>query len=386
MRIELRGIAVTARVRQISAMDPSAHPFLIRFEPAAREQLLRCLIREDHVHGAFLFHQGDAADGVHLVLEGEVEIIRVAGAHEKILNVVQPGDYFGEVAVLDGFGRSTSARTRGATSIAKIPGPVLLEVLATSPGAATLALFQHVLTTLRKATDLIVAEVVHKEKLSLVGEMASSLMHDLRTPVSSIRLSADLINTAARDGKVPHWCDGIRLQCDRLVGMAAELMEFSRGESKLAPGRTTTTKFIDQFKELNDGYLAQTGIDIRFHAEPAEIEIDSMRLLRVVLNLVTNAVQALAATRNARIDVRAWVKDAVFYLEVEDNGPGIPPAVQSQIFEPFVTHGKSEGTGLGMAIVRSIVTAHGGGITFKTSPGEGASFLVSIPQPAVARP
>jgi signal transduction histidine kinase len=367
-------------------MDPSAHPFLDRFTPDARAQLLRCIIREDYPHGAFLFKQGDPADGLHLVLEGEVEIIRAAGTHEKILNVVQPGDYFGEVAVLDGHGRSTSARTRGATSIAKIPGPILLEVLATSPGAATLALFQHVLTTLRKATDLIVAEVVHKEKLSLVGEMASSLMHDLRTPVTSIRLSADLIGTTARGGKVPQWCDGIRLQCDRLVGMAAELMEFSKGESKLAPCQTTTTKLLDQFQDLNESYLAQTGVDIRFKAEPAEIVIDSMRLQRVVLNLMTNAVEALKATRDARIDVRAWVKDSTFYLTVKDNGPGIPLAVQSQIFEPFVTHGKCDGTGLGMAIARNIVAAHGGTITFQTALNEGASFLITIPQPLSVQP
>jgi signal transduction histidine kinase len=225
-----------------------------------------------------------------------------------------------------------------------------------------------------------VSEVVHKEKLSLVGEMASSLMHDLRTPVSSIRLSADLIGTTSRDGKIPQWCDGIRLQCDRLVGMAAELMEFSKGESTLALGRTSTTAFLEQFKTLNEGCLIPAGIEIRFDAEPAGIEIDSMRLQRVLQNLVTNAIQALRATPQPRIETRAWVKDSIFYLAVKDNGPGIPAAIQGRIFEPFVTHGKSEGIGLGMAIVRNIVIAHGGNITFETAPDQGTSFLISLPQ------
>jgi signal transduction histidine kinase len=365
-------------------MDASAHRFLDGFTPAARERLLGCMIREDYPDGMYLFHQGDAADGVYLVLEGQVEIVRTAGTHEKILNSIPPGDYFGEVAVLDGFGRSTAARAQGATSIAKIPGTALLETLAAEPGTVTLGLVQHVLDHLRKATDMIVREVVHKEKLSLVGEMASSLMHDLRTPVSSIRLSADLIGTTAREGKIPQWCEGIRLQCDRLVGMAAELMEFSKGESRLALSRTGTTVFLEQFKTLNEESLAPTGIEIRFDAEPAEIVIDSMRLQRVLQNLVTNAVDALHATPKPRIEIGAWVKDSTFFLAVKDNGPGIPAAIQSQIFEPFVTHGKSKGIGLGMAIVRNIVTAHGGTITFETAPGRGTSFLISLPQKTVA--
>ena len=105
-----------------------------------------------------------------------------------------------------------------------------------------------------------------------------------------------------------------------------------------------------------------------------------MRLQRVLQNLVTNAVQALQVTPKPHIRVRAWVKDSTFYLTVKDNGPGIPAAIQSQLFEPFVTFGKKEGIGLGMAIVRNIVTAHGGTITFETGPKQGTAFLISLPQ------
>jgi signal transduction histidine kinase len=162
--------------------------------------------------------------------------------------------------------------------------------------------------------------------------------------------------------------------------MAVELMEFSRGESKLALNRTSTTAFIEQFKILNEGGLNPAGFEIRFDVEPGGIEIDAMRMQRVLQNLVTNAIEALHATPKPRVEIRAWVKDSIFYLVVKDNGPGIPAAIQTQIFEPFVTHGKSKGTGLGMAIVRNIVTAHGGTISFETSPKRGASFLVSLPQ------
>src|SRR5476649_2422035 len=132
-------------------MDAPAHRFLDGFPPDARARLVACMIREDHPDGAYLFHEGDAADGIYLVLEGEVEIVRVAGTHEKILDSIPSGDYFGEVAVLDGFGRSTAARARGAISVARIPRTALLEILAAGPGSLTLKLFQDVLVHLRKA-------------------------------------------------------------------------------------------------------------------------------------------------------------------------------------------------------------------------------------------
>jgi signal transduction histidine kinase len=364
-------------------MDVSTHRFLEGFTPAARARLIACMVRETHPDGAFLFHEGDAADGVYLVLEGEVEIVRAAGKNEKILDSILAGDFLGEVAVLDGFGRSTAARARGDLLVARIPRAILLEILAAEPGTLTLSLFQHVIAHLRKANDLVVSEVVHKKKLSLVGEMASSLMHDLRNPVSSIRLSAELIGTASHEGKIPKWCEGIRLQCDRLTGMAAELMEFSRGEAKLAVSRTDIMEFVEQFKTLNENYLDSIGIKICFIDEPAEIEIDSMRMQRVVLNLITNAAEALAATSDPAIDLHIWVSDSTLFVSVKDNGPGIPPEIQGEIFEPFVTQGKSKGIGLGMAIVRNIVTAHGGTITFETAPGQGTTFLIRLPQPKI---
>lgn len=361
-------------------MDPSTHRFLDGFSPAAKERLLQCMLHEEYADKAYLFREGDEADGIYLILSGQVEIVRVAGKREQILDVISFGDYLGEVAVLDGFGRSTSARARGATSVVKIPGSDLLDVLASGSGALTLKLFRRVLTHLRRTTDEVVREIVHKEKLTLVGEMASSIMHDLRNPVTSIRLSADLISMDLPDGKVPKWCDGIRLQCDRLVAMAAELMEFSRGETRIALVRTTTTEFLEQFESLIESYLANTEVTVQFCADPAPIQIDTMRMHRALQNLVTNAVEALHVTPNPSIIVAATVKGSDFRLTVQDNGPGIPEAIQSRIFEPFVTHGKREGIGLGMAIVRNIVTAHHGTITFDTTPGKGTTFLVSLPQ------
>jgi len=362
-------------------MDARSNRFLIDFTEAGRERLVGQLLHEDYASGAYLFQEGDAADGVCLVLHGEVEIVKHAGNSEQVLGYFSAGDFLGEVAVLDGQGRSTSARAKGDVSIAKIPRDQLLEALAAEPVSLTISLFQQVLSHLRKTNDLFVHEVVHKEKLSLVGEMASALMHDVRNPVSGIQLAADLIGMNHSDEETVLCCNRIRLQCDRLVGMATELLEFSRGESKLNISRTTIAAFLDQFKILNEEYfLSHANIAFTVEGEPVEVAIDSMRLLRVVQNLVTNAVEAIGAKPDSCVEIRGGINEEIFYLTVSDNGPGIPEAVQSRIFEPFVTYGKSGGTGLGMAIVSNVVKAHGGAITFETRVGEGTAFLIQLPK------
>jgi signal transduction histidine kinase len=162
--------------------------------------------------------------------------------------------------------------------------------------------------------------------------------------------------------------------------MAGELLEFSRGETRLDLTQTDTGAFLKQYLTLNEEYFKTTGIKFSLEADPGPIEIDSMRLLRLVQNLVSNAVDALGKKPDGHIDIRARIKDGVFLLKVRDNGPGIPDAIKDRLFEPFVTHGKKGGTGLGMAIAASVVKAHRGTINFVTAAGEGTEFIVKLPQ------
>jgi signal transduction histidine kinase len=226
---------------------------------------------------------------------------------------------------------------------------------------------------------------VHKEKLTLIGEMAGSLMHDLRNPVQVILSSADIVRMSHDDEPTVTSCERIRTQCDRMVTMAGELLEFSRGESKLHLVRTDTSALLEEFMKLNESYFRETGIKIRLEDEVAEIEVDSARLLRALQNLVSNAVEALGSQEDGVVTIGTWVRDAVFYLSVSDNGPGIPNSVQGHIFEPFVTAGKTGGTGLGMAIVRNVIAGHRGVISFETAPGKGTRFLAKIPQDAASQ-
>jgi signal transduction histidine kinase len=369
-----------------SNMDVRENRFLEGFSPAGRDRLVGYLTYQDLGAGEYLFREDDPADGVCLVLEGEVEILRTAGDGEHILTSIGAGDFLGEVAVLDGHGRSTDARAREATGVAWIPRNALLEVLVTEPVTLTLHLFQNVLAVLRQTNDLYIEEAVRKKKLSLIGEMAGSLMHDLRNPVTAIQLAADLVKMDHSDEETVRCCETIRLQCDRVMAMAEELLEFSRGEARLHLESTDTTVLVQRFLAFNDDSSRPPGLKFTILAEPAEIEIDSMRLLRVLQNLVANAVDAVNSRPDGRLDVRVWVRDGILHLTVRDNGSGIPAQIRDRLFEPFVTHGKTGGTGLGLAIVLNVVAAHRGKISVETEGGQGTEFLIRIPQDAAGRP
>jgi signal transduction histidine kinase len=367
-------------------MDANQNRFLELFSPEGRLKVISHLIYQEVADGDYLFHEGDIAEGVCLVIAGKVEISKKAGEREEVLSTFEAGNFLGEVAVLDGEGRSTDARAKGPATVAWIPSADLLAVLMNEPVTVTLHLFQNVLSLLRRTNELYLDERVRKEKMSLIGEMAGSLMHDLRTPVQVVLSSVDLIRmTHSGDAELEDCCQKMQLQCDRMVAMAGELLEFSKGETKLHLERTDTTTLLRQFVSFNEENFRPVGITINVEDEAAEVEIDSMRLLRVLQNLTNNAVEVLNSRPGGRVDVRAWVRDSTLFLSVRDNGPGIPPEVRDRMFEPFVTHGKKGGTGLGLSIVQNVVTAHRGKITFETEAGQGTEFLIRIPQDSASR-
>ena len=364
-------------------MEAHANKLWEGFSPAGKERLLTSMQLEVYREHDSLFEEGDPADGVCLVLKGQVEIIRRLGMQEQLLATFGEGEFLGEIAVLDNGPRSACARAHGPVTIGKIPKAILLEVLLSEPSAVSLHLFQQLLVYLRRTNDLFAGEVLHKEKLSVVGEMASSLMHDLRNPLTGIRLAADLLSLKApHDAETVRCCDQVRFQCDRVNAMTRDLLQYSKGDIGLQLARTTTTAFLESFRALHEDYLRQTGVACQIISDPAEIEIDEMRCLRLLQNLITNSVEALLGRTDGLIQIRGWVAEGMFNLTVSDNGPGIPEPIRDRVFQPFVTHGKKGGIGLGMAIVHNVVSAHHGKIRLETTD-KGTHFLIQVPQFAV---
>jgi signal transduction histidine kinase len=108
------------------------------------------------------------------------------------------------------------------------------------------------------------------------------------------------------------------------------------------------------------------------------VNADENKLIRVLQNLASNAIEAFNGS-GGKIEIAIAANGAWAEIQLTDNGPGIPEAIRTRLFEAFVTYGKQSGTGLGTAIAKSIIDAHGGTIDFQSQLGEGTKFYIRLP-------
>lgn len=357
--------------------------FFEGFKPESKVKLIESARMEIVSEATALFSEGDAADCVYLVCRGQVELVKKAdGNHSVVLAAVEAGDFFGELGVLDNSGRNVGARTNGAATLAKIPCAAVRKVLETESSEAWTQLLKRTLHYLRVTNERVMAEIVHKEKIQLIGEMASSIIHDFRNPLTSIQLAAHMIVGKYQDEMSVHCCKVIVQQADRMVGMAQELLEFSQGKPKLEMKKMSVGVLFETFKQLNEEYLKEANVLLIIAAAEAEINVDLDRFLRVLQNLVGNAVDAIrgAGDQGGNIFLGARLEGGMVDVQIRDDGPGIPEGIRSQIFQPFFTFGKKHGTGLGMSIAKTLVEAHGGDISFVSEIGKGTTFHIKLPR------
>jgi len=360
-------------------MEVSAHPFISHFPAAQGALLAKAVQLVRYPHKAVVFEEDDVSDSIYLVLTGRVALMKKnPGGAAQTIAYKGPSDYFGELGVLDGSGRSTSAIADGPVHLGRINQDIFLKILSESSWHTVLRLFSHVSENLRATNARYVTDIVRAEKLSTIGGMANAMIHDFRGPFTTIALATESLAQRNVDPKTQELCAMILRQVGRLGGMVEEVLEFSRGETRLKPKATPLNEVFAQLRENNAATFARTQVKLVIKKSNLSLLLDPERFQRVLQNLVTNAREALAKQENARITVSAQEKDNRCLLTVRDNGPGIPREIRDTLFEPFVSHGKSGGTGLGLAIARSVVEAHQGSIGYRTSR-TGTVFTIQLP-------
>lgn len=232
--------------------------------------------------------------------------------------------------------------------------------------------FDRMRVSLKKAQD----ELIRAERLSVIGQMASSIVHDLSNPLVSIRLNADLLEMEEVSSESQRSVRGIKAAVERLNQMMRELLDFVGGKVSIDRKQVELGPWLDEIEHFWTANLASMSVRFQMEAEYRKgWVIDAARMRRVIDNLVKNAQSVVRA--GGRITVRASLADGL-RIEVADTGPGIPPELRETLFQPFVTFGKREGTGLGLAICKNIVDRHGGVIDF-TSTNRGTTFTIVIP-------
>jgi signal transduction histidine kinase len=345
-------------------------------------QILRSITKERKFSaGGEIFREGDPGDGVYFVKGGLVEISGLVNAGtRRVFSQLGDGEIFGEMAVIEDRPRSATATARKETEIYFIPRVEMLALLQRSPALA-FNMLQEISRRLRDFSQLHLREVVQAERLAVVGNFARSIIHDLKTPLTIIGLSAEMACAAnSTPEKRAQSQERIRKQILRVNDMVGDILEFtrtSRADNTLAPG-----DYADFIKEILPELQAEAeakSVRVELQNEPpaAKLFLDSRRLRRVFFNLAHNATDFMPDGGKIFLRFNCDGKEVV--TEIEDTGPGIAPQIADKLFEPFATHGKSHGTGLGLSICKKIVEDHKGRIWTRSEPKRGAIFCFSLP-------
>jgi signal transduction histidine kinase len=362
-------------------MQLEAHPFFQNFDPAVAHSLRRFATTVELPAGEFLFHEGAPADALYLVLQGEIELVKEFQDRLEPLARSREGDYFGELAVLDGSGRASGARAACATVLSRIPGEPFVDALRGAPGRVALGILRKVTDNLRSTNERFMSVKLAQEKLGLIGEMAGTIVHDLKGPYTGIRLAVeDIRELHAQHAPTVELCRLVEEQVRRSLSMIEDLLQYARGVTQVDRRPVLLSELVAKFEQLNRAYVGAAGARIDTDVAPEPALVDEDKLLRALTNLVNNSVECFEG-RPGSIRIEGRREGDHLLLLVHDDGPGIPGKIRDRVFEPFVTFGKPNGTGLGLPIARSIVEAHGGGIAFQTAMGKGTTFTITLPAP-----
>jgi signal transduction histidine kinase len=240
----------------------------------------------------------------------------------------------------------------------------------------------------RRMTERLEASVRRAElsqKLAAVGELATYLSHEIRNPLSSIRLSLQSLHRDLSTGFIPP--DAPRVielaltEVQRLDGVVRAVLEMGRPVSA-SEGRTCAVHAaLEETLEVLRPKLRSRGVDLAYspRADRDVVEGDAEGLRGVVINLVLNALDALEGRADGRIRISTWVQDERdLHIRVADNGPGVSPDVAESIFEPFFTT-RTAGNGIGLPMALRTVQAWGGTIVHEpVAAGSGAVFVVKL--------
>jgi len=218
----------------------------------------------------------------------------------------------------------------------------------------------------------------HPDGLEDLGLLAATLLHELRQPVFAVKALAQI----ARGD-----CDGAAGErLDRLLAQVEHMEALLELYGTLGGRRPSPRVFdlgaqIQAAVDLVAPRRARIGatVDLVLPGEPLPVRGGALAARQVVVNLLHNALDAVATVEPRKVDVRAVLVDGVVLLEVRDSGPGIPPEVASQLFDPFFSD-KADGVGLGLYIARRVVEGAGGTLVVTGDPEGGAIARVRWPR------
>lgn len=236
-----------------------------------------------------------------------------------------------------------------------------------------------------------VSHVIKGQRETAWREVARRIAHEIKNPLTPIKLSAQRLQRRmgdyrGKDADLLRECtDTIIQHTDELKEMVNEFSNFAR-LPEINPTRNDLNAAIGEVLPLYQQAHPEVRFDLKLEGSLPQLDFDRDQIKRVLINLLDNAVAAMADSGAESNQRRPEIRVATYFneslkiaaLEVADNGPGMSDTVRARVFEPYFST-KSHGTGLGLAIVKRVINDHDGFIRVFSSPGQGTRFLIELP-------
>lgn len=226
-------------------------------------------------------------------------------------------------------------------------------------------------------------KLARSERETAWREMAKQVAHEIKNPLTPMKLSTQMLRRAwddkaeGFDQRLDRFTKNLIEQIDTLSHIATEFSNFA----KMPKMHLEQVNMLELLQNVTDFHQGENGVSIQLNAENVagcKVMTDKEQMLRVFNNLLRNAMQAIPDDREGKIRIELRNRENECFIEVHDNGSGIPEELRDKIFSPNFTT-KNAGMGLGLALVKNIIESSGGKVWFESEPGTGTVFYISLP-------
>jgi len=224
--------------------------------------------------------------------------------------------------------------------------------------------------------------MVQSERLAAVGQTIAALSHHIKNIMQGVRFGSDMVKMGLAEDDRELLTKGWRLvekNQTRIDELILDMLGYSKDREPICEP-TDLPSLVADAMEVVRGRANDSGVSLEMTAEPlAPVSCDSEGIRRAVLNVVSNAVDAVAGVPVPRVVVTVRVADGFAEVAVADNGSGVPDEKREEIFKPFVSTKGNRGTGLGLPAARKALREHGGDVFVRDAPDGGAEFVLRLP-------
>jgi len=233
---------------------------------------------------------------------------------------------------------------------------------------------------MRRSLQKTHRELLDAERLATIGRMASSVSHDLRHSLAAVMANAEfLCESDLTPNQREELYAEIRIAVSQMTDLIESLLEFSRTRESLRPAFGDVHSAVEQAIQTVKVHPEYQRIRIEVSSDGStEGWFDFKKLERALLNLLLNACEVVPAEGGA-IEIGLRRHGENLEIRIADNGPGIADAVRDRLFEPFVSHGKENGTGMGLTVVQKVLQDHGGDVVVEQTSAVGTTFRLRLP-------